>query len=114
MEALPLLEELRNPLIEAGEQDKFLKAVSATVAKCREEPAPLELLIDYCRHTSNPFNCRWLSASSPTFTNRTGNFTRAEECLQKLIDRNKNDERLVRTVEPVAVTERRDFSAVPV
>ena len=53
MEAMRLLEELRHPMIEAGEQDKFLKAVSAIVGNEPSEAAPLELMVDFCRYTSN-------------------------------------------------------------
>jgi pilus assembly protein FimV len=95
MEALPLLEELRNPSIEAGEQDKFLKAISATVKKFPKEAAPLELLIDYCRHTSNSHQLPLALSQLADLSASTGNYTRAEECLQELIDRDKNDERLV-------------------
>jgi pilus assembly protein FimV len=95
MEALPLLQELRNPSIEAGEQDKFLKAVSATVEKLPKETAPLELLIDYCRHTSNSHQLPLALSQLADLSSSTGNYTRAEECLQELIDRNKDDERLV-------------------
>ncbi len=95
MEALPLLEELRNPSIEAGEQDKFLKALSATVEKLPNEAAPLELLIDYCRHTSNSHQLPLALSQLADVSASTGNYTRAEECLQELIDRNKDDERLI-------------------
>ena len=94
-EALPLLRELRNPSIEAGEQDKFLKVVSATVAKLPQETAPLELLIDYCRHTSNSHQLPLALSQLADLCASKGEYTRAEECLQELIDRNKDDERLV-------------------
>lgn len=95
MEALALLEELRNPMIEAGEQDKFLKAVSATVEKLPQEAAPLELMVDYCRHTSNSHQLPLALSQLADLSASRGNYTRAEECLQELIDRNKDDERLV-------------------
>jgi pilus assembly protein FimV len=95
MEALRLLEELRNPMIEAGEQDKFLKAVSATVEKLPKEAAPLELMVDFCRHTSNSHELPLALSQLADVCAATGNHSRAEECLQELIDRNKDDERLV-------------------
>jgi pilus assembly protein FimV len=95
MEVLPLLQELRNPSIEAGEQDKFLKVVSGTVANLPQETAPLELLIDYCRHTSNSHQLPLALSQLADLCASKGEYTRAEECLQELIDRNKNDERLV-------------------
>jgi pilus assembly protein FimV len=95
MDALAVLEELRNPMIEAGEQDKFLKAVSSTVEKLPKQAAPLELMVDYCRHTSNSHQLPLALSQLADLCASTGNYTRAEECLQELIDRDKNDERLV-------------------
>ena len=34
-EAIPLIRELRGPMIEAGEQDKFLKLLSSSMRSCR-------------------------------------------------------------------------------
>jgi tetratricopeptide (TPR) repeat protein len=95
MEAMRLLEELRHPMIEAGEQDKFLKAVSAIVEKQPKEAAPLELMVDFCRHTSNSHQLPLALSQLADLCSSTGNYSRAEECLQELIDRNKDDERLV-------------------
>ena len=90
-----VLEELRNPMIEAGEQDKFLKASSSTVGKISKEAAPLELMVDYCRHTSNSHQLPLALSQLADLCTSTGNYSRAEECLQELIDRDKDDERLV-------------------
>jgi len=95
MEALPILEELRHPTIEAGEQDKYLKAVSAIVEKHPEHAAPLELMVDFCRYTSNSHQLPLALSQLADLCSSSGNFSRAEECLQELIDRNKSDERLV-------------------
>ncbi|MGC1945182.1 MAG: tetratricopeptide repeat protein, partial [Candidatus Acidiferrales bacterium] len=95
LEALPLLEELRNPMIEAGEQDKFMKSVSALVEKLPKEIAPLELMVDYCRYTSNSHELPLALSQLADLSAAAGNYSRAEECLQELIDRNKDDERLV-------------------
>ncbi len=95
MEAMRLLEELRHPMIEAGEQDKFLKAVSAIVEKQPKEAAPLELMVDFCRYTSNSHQLPLALSQLADLCAATENYSRAEECLQELIDRNKDDERLV-------------------
>ena len=95
MEAMRLLEELRGPTIEAGEQDKFLKAVSSIVEKQPKEAAPLELMVDFCRYTSNSHQLPLALSQLADLCSATGNYSRAEECLQELIDRNKDDERLV-------------------
>jgi pilus assembly protein FimV len=95
MEAMRLLEELRGPTIEAGEQDKFLKAVSSIVEKQPKEVAPLELMVDFCRYTSNSHQLPLALSQLADLCSATGNYSRAEECLQELIDRNKDDERFV-------------------
>jgi pilus assembly protein FimV len=94
-DVLPLLRELREPMIEAGEQDKFLKSLTTTTERDPGEIEGLEMLVDFCRHTSDPFR---LSAALGQLADAyadAGNYPRAEELLQELVDRNKNDERLV-------------------
>jgi tetratricopeptide (TPR) repeat protein len=94
-EALPVLNELRAPMIEAGAQDGFVKSLSSAVEHLAGEIEPLEMLVDFCRHTSDSFRLPdAISRLSDTYAAQ-GNFPRAEELLQELIDRNKNDDRLV-------------------
>ena len=101
--AMRLLEELRHPMIEAGEQDKFLKAVAAIVEKQPKEAAPLEMMVDFCRYTSNSHQLPLALSQLAELCSATGNYSRAEECLQELIDRNKNDERLVERLNQLRV-----------
>jgi tetratricopeptide (TPR) repeat protein len=94
-EALPLLRELRAPMIEASEQDKFLKLLSSAADHLPNDIEPLEMLADFCRYTSDSFRLSdMLSKLSDAYA-ASGNFQRAEELLLELIDRNKDDERLV-------------------
>jgi tetratricopeptide (TPR) repeat protein len=90
-----LLHELRDPMIEAGEQDKFMKALSAITQKDPKQIAPLEELVDFCRHTSNSHQLPLAIIQLSDACADGGNFARAEELLQDLIERNKDDERLV-------------------
>ena len=76
-------------MIEAGEQDKFLKAVSAIVEKQPSEAAPLELMVDFCRYTSNSRHVPLALSQLADLCTATGNYSRAEECLQELIDRRR-------------------------
>ena len=94
-EALALLRELRDPMIEAGEEDKFLKALTAITQKDPRQIAPLEELVDFCRHTSNSHQLPLAIIQLSDACADAGNFERAEELLQDLIERNKDDERLV-------------------
>lgn len=94
-EALPLLNDLRDAMFEAGEQDRFTSALRAACERMPGKAEPLEMLVDFCRTTSNSHELPLaLSQLADTYT-AAGNFTRAEECLQELIERNKDDERLV-------------------
>ncbi len=93
--ALPILDELRAPMIEAGAQDHFLKLLSTTCERLPGRTEPLEALADFCRTTSDPFRLNAALGQLSDAYAAQGNFPRAEELLVELVDRNKNDERLV-------------------
>jgi pilus assembly protein FimV len=94
-EALPLLNDLRDAMIEAGEQDKFTAALQAACERMPGKAEPLEMLVEFCRITSNSHELPLaLSKLADTYA-EAGNFARAEECLQELIERSKDDERIV-------------------
>jgi pilus assembly protein FimV len=109
-EALALLHELRDPMIEAGEPDKFLKALSAITQKDPKQMAPLEELVDFCRHTSNSHQLPLAIIQLSDACADAGNFARAEELLKDLIDRSKDDERLVERLDRLRA---RSGGAVP-
>jgi pilus assembly protein FimV len=94
-EALPILLELRGPMIEAGEQDKFLKLLTGATDREPGKIDLLELLVDFCRHTSDSFRLPDAINKLADAYAAAGNYARAEELLQELIDKNKDDERLV-------------------
>jgi pilus assembly protein FimV len=97
--ALPLLEEIREPSIEAGEQDKFLKSLVAITQKAPGNIEALEMLAEYSRQTSDPFQLSSaLNQLVDAFSAR-GDYSRAEEALQELIEKNKDDERLQEKLE---------------
>lgn len=98
-EALPLVRELRGPMIEAGEQDKFLKLLSSSVEKLPDETEPLEMLADFARHTSDPFQLNAALTKLADIYSNARNYARAEEMLQELVERNKGDERLIARLE---------------
>jgi len=94
-QALPLLAELRDPMIEAGEQDKYVKSLSAAAERLPGNPQPLETLADFCRTTSDPFRLSSALTQLVDLYSSTGDHARAESAMQELIERNKGDERLV-------------------
>jgi tetratricopeptide (TPR) repeat protein len=93
--ALPLMQELRGPMIEVGEQDKFLKLLTTASERLPGDTEPLEMLADFCRTTSDPFRLNATLGQLSDVYAAEGNFPRAEELLQELVDRNKDDERIV-------------------
>jgi tetratricopeptide (TPR) repeat protein len=94
-EALGLLGELRDPMIEASEQDRFLHSLARATERLPGRIDPLEMAVDFCRHTSDSFHLSdALSQLSDAYAAR-GDYPRAEQLLQEMIDRNKNDERPV-------------------
>ena len=93
--ALPLLAELRAPMIEAGAQDHFLKLLTSACDRLPGRTEPLETLADFCRTTSDPFRLNAALGQLSDAYAAKGDFPRAEELLVELVERNKNDERLV-------------------
>jgi tetratricopeptide (TPR) repeat protein len=98
-EALPVLRELREAMIEVGEQDKFVKSLSSVAEKLPGNTETLEMLADFCRQTSDPFPLNAALSQLADAYAASGDYTRAEEALQELIERNKGDERLAARLE---------------
>ena len=94
-DALPLLRELRDPMIEVVEQEKFLKTLSSASERLPGHIEALEMLVDFCRHTSDPFRLNTALDQLADAYTAQGNHASAEKLLEELIDRNKGDERLV-------------------
>jgi tetratricopeptide (TPR) repeat protein len=94
-EALPLLRELRGPMIETGEQDKFLKSLTTLTERQPQSIEALELLADFCRHTSDPFRLNGALNQLADAYSAQGNYARAVELTEELADRNKGDERIL-------------------
>jgi pentatricopeptide repeat protein len=110
-EALPLLRELRDSLIETGDQDKFLKLLSSTIDKLPGDTDPLEMLADFSRHTSDPFQLTAALSRLVDAYAAAGDYSRAEEILQEMIERNKGDDRLVARLDQLRA--RRSGSPTP-
>jgi tetratricopeptide (TPR) repeat protein len=92
---LPLLAQLRDPMIEATEQDRFVKLLSAAIEKLPGNTEALEMLADFSRHTSDPFHLNAALSQLVDAYAASGDQSRAEHLMKELIDRNKGDERLI-------------------
>ena len=110
-EALPLINDLRAPLIETGDQDKFLKLLSSAIDKLPGDTEPLEMLADFSRHNSDPFQLTAALSRLVDAYAAAGNYSRAEEMLQEMIERNTDDERLVARLDQLRA--RRSGSPTP-
>jgi tetratricopeptide (TPR) repeat protein len=98
-QAVSLLRELREPLIETSEHDKFVKLLSSAIEKLPGDTEPLEMLADFARHTSDPFQLTTALSKLVDLYAEADNLSRAEELMQELVDRNKGDERLLAKLE---------------
>jgi tetratricopeptide (TPR) repeat protein len=93
-ETVALLNELREPSVESGEQDKFLKSLVAVTQKLSGNIEVLQMLADFSRHTSDPFQLNSALTQLVDAYTAKGDYAHAEESLQELIEKNKGDERL--------------------
>ena len=94
-EAFPLLLELREPMTEANEQDKFMQALLKITEKLPGDIEANELLADFSRHTSDPFHLDSALSELVDAYADAGDFGKAEERMQELIEKNRDDERLL-------------------
>jgi pilus assembly protein FimV len=94
-EALPLLRELRDPMTEANEQDKFLQALLKLTEKLPGDIESRELLADFSRHTSDPFHLESALSELVDAYAAARDFPTAEERMKELIEKNRGDERLL-------------------
>ncbi len=102
-ESLPLFRELRDPMIEVNEHDKFIKLLTVATERLPENTEALELLADFCRHTSDPFPLNVALTKLADVYEAAGNESRTEQLLEELVDRNRDDERLQLRLEETRV-----------
>src|SRR5579872_760166 len=79
VQAIPVLRELRDPMIEASEQDKYLKSLSDVAEKLPRNPEPLEMMADFSRSASDPFHLNAALDKLVDVYADGGNYSRAEE-----------------------------------
>src|ERR1700723_2851417 len=97
--ALPLLRELRDPMVESSDQDRFLKLLSSATENLPANTEALEMLADFSRTTSDPFHLNPPLSKLVDAYAATGDQARAEHLMKEMIERNKGDERLVARLE---------------
>ena len=94
-EALPLFRELRDPMIEVNEHDKFVKSLTAAAEQLPENTEALDCLPISAGTPAIPSANRGASPNSPMSTKQRGTTARTEQVLEELVDRNAtmNDRR---------------------
>ena len=90
-------------MIEVNEHDKFIKLLTLATERLPENTEALELLADFCRHTSDPFPLTVALTKLADIYQSAGNESRAEQLLEELVDRNRDDERLQLRLEELRV-----------
>lgn len=106
-QALPLLAELRDPMTEAGEQEKYVKLLTTAAERMPDDPAPLETLADFCRTNSDPSRLTSTLTQLAEIYSASGDCARFEAVAQELIERNKDDERLSEKLKQLRTQEAR-------
>jgi pilus assembly protein FimV len=94
-EAFPILVEIRDAMIEAGEQDKFRDSLANVVERLPNRIEPLEAFVDFCRHTSDSFRLPDAISRLADAAAAAGRFEQAEKLLAELVERNPDDEKLL-------------------
>jgi pilus assembly protein FimV len=100
-DALGLLKEIREAMIEAGEQDKLLEALTSVVHGLPGEIEPLEALVGFCRETSNSFRLSDAMGQLAQAYADAGQLDRAEALLQELLEKKPDDDKLIARLEEV-------------
>ncbi len=93
-EAFDLLKNVRDAMIEGGEQDQYLEALSSVAQLLPAEIEPLEELVGFCRVTSNSFRLPDALSDLAQANADSGHLDRAESLLQELSEKKPDDEKV--------------------
>jgi pilus assembly protein FimV len=100
-EAFALLKDVRDAMIESGEQDQYLETLSAVTILLPGAVEPLEELVAFSRTTSNSFRLPDALSDLAQVYSDAGQFDRAETLLQELSERKPDDERVASRLKQV-------------
>ncbi|MGA8101995.1 MAG: tetratricopeptide repeat protein [Candidatus Acidiferrales bacterium] len=94
-EAFPILLEIRDAMIEAGEQDKFGDLLSSSVDRLGDQVEPLQALADFYRRTSDSFRLPDTLLRLADAAVAHGQIELAHQVLSEMVERNPHDEKLL-------------------
>jgi tetratricopeptide (TPR) repeat protein len=100
-EAFGLLKGVRDAMIDGGEQDQYLEALSSATKLLPGEIEPLEELVAFCRVTSNSFRLPDALSDLAQANADAGHLDRAESLLQELYEKKPDDERVAQRLREV-------------
>ncbi len=100
-ETFALLKGVRDAMIEGGEQDQYLEALSSVTQLLPGEIEPLEELVAFCRVTSNSFRLPDALSDLAQANLDAGHLDRAESQLQELYEKKPDDERVAERLRDV-------------
>jgi pilus assembly protein FimV len=112
-DALNLLEGIRDVLIESGEQEQLAKALTSAAEQLPGSLEPREWLVDLYRKTSDSFRLADAVKQLAEAYSAAGRFKEAEALYQELLERNPENEELLKRLnqartqtgrEPVSVS----------
>jgi tetratricopeptide (TPR) repeat protein len=94
-EGFPILLEIRDAMIEAGEQDKFGDLLSSAVDRLGDQVEPLQALADFYRRTSDSFRLPDTLLRLADAAVAHGQVELAHQVLSEMVERNPHDEKLM-------------------
>jgi tetratricopeptide (TPR) repeat protein len=94
-EAFPILLEIRDAMIDAGEQDKYGDLLGSVVDRLPDQVEPLQALADFYRHTSDSFRLPDTLSRLADAATANGQIELAHQVLSEMVERNPHDEKLL-------------------
>ncbi len=90
--ALELLDQIREPMTEAGDHERLSQALTAAAERLPGRLEPREWLVDLYGRASDSFRLPDALAQLAEAAAAAGQFDRAKQAYEKLLDRNPDDE----------------------
>ena len=104
-EAFPLLRELRDAMIEGGEEERYLESLIGITQALPGDVPSHEEFVNFCRQTSNSFHLQNAMTQLATAYAGAGDFDKAEVLLRELLERKPGDQRLMARLRQVQAKE---------
>jgi tetratricopeptide (TPR) repeat protein len=104
-EAFTVLRDLRNAMIEGGEEERYLESLIAISQAIPDDVPSHEEFVNFCRQTSNSFHLHNAMSQLATAYAAAGQFDKAEPILRELLEKKPGDARLTARLKQVQARE---------